>query len=177
MRRGLLATLVAFLAACQAPQQRPLPSAAAVDLARFMGDWYVIAATPTFLDARAHDAVESYRSAADGGIETTYTFRDGGFDAPLKRFTARARVRDASNAVWAMRFVWPFDADYRIAYLSDDYGQTVIARERRDYAWIMARSPTLAPEDLRRLEKLLADAGYDTARLRRIPHQSPRNSP
>ena len=38
-------------------------------------------------------------------------------------------VDRASNAVWGMQFVWPIKADYRIAYLSEDYGQTVIARE------------------------------------------------
>ena len=31
-----------------------------VDIERFMGDWYVIANIPTFLEKGAHNAVETY---------------------------------------------------------------------------------------------------------------------
>ena len=50
-------------------------------------------------------------------------------------------VDTRSNAIWTMRFIWPFEADYRIAYLSPDYSQVIIGREKRDYVWIMARTP------------------------------------
>ena len=58
-------------------------------------------------------------------------------------FVATAR----RNAVWGMQFVWPIKADYRIAYCPTDYGQTVIAREARDYVWIMARTPSIRDAD------------------------------
>jgi apolipoprotein D and lipocalin family protein len=32
-----------------------------VDLERFMGDWYVIANIPTFIEKGAHNAVEGYQ--------------------------------------------------------------------------------------------------------------------
>jgi apolipoprotein D and lipocalin family protein len=69
-----------------------------------------------------------------------------------------------------MRFVWPFLADYRIAYLSDDYKQTVIARPQRDYAWIMARTPTIAAQDYDAMVELLKQQHYDTSQLRKVPH-------
>ena len=47
-----------------------------VDLERFMGDWYVIANIPTFLEKGAHNAVETYALNDDGTIATTFTFRD-----------------------------------------------------------------------------------------------------
>jgi apolipoprotein D and lipocalin family protein len=78
-----------------------------------------------------------------------------------------------SNAVWGMQFVWPIKAAYRIAYLSDDYGQTVIAREARDYVWIMARSPSISEADYARLTAFIASMGYDTAQLRRVPQRWP----
>ena len=62
-----------------------------VDLERFMGDWYVIANIPTFLEKGAHNAVESYALNDDGTIATTFVFRDGGLVCPdLPRFTAPA---------------------------------------------------------------------------------------
>ena len=177
MRTLTLAIAAACVAACQSAPQRPLPLAAHVDLARFMGDWHVIAASPTWIDAHAFDAVESYRLAADATVETTYTFRDGGFDGPQHVYRPRGFVRDrVSNAVWDMQFVWPFRADYRIAYVSADYRQVVIAREKRDYAWIMARSPSIPEADLLRHLDLLARAGYDTKTLRRVPQRPARPS-
>jgi apolipoprotein D and lipocalin family protein len=173
MRLTLGLASLLLLAGCQSAPTRPLPLAQSVDLDRFTGDWYVIAATPTFLDEQAFDAVESYRRDADGSIATTYTFRDGGHDGPLKRYTPRGFVHEGTgNAVWGMRFVWPIRADYRIAWLAPDYSRVVIARERRDYAWIMARTPDLPGPQLDELYAFLRDNGYDTTTLRRIPHRA-----
>jgi apolipoprotein D and lipocalin family protein len=168
----ILPAVAFLLAGCGAPAHPPLALAAKVDLARFMGDWYVIASIPTFVEEGAHNAVESYRLAPDGSIEVNFTFRAGGFDGERKRYTPRGFVADpVSNAVWGMQFVWPFRSDYRIAYLAPDYSQTVIARQDRDYAWIMARTPAIAEEDYRRLSQLLASQGYDVSRLRRVPQR------
>ena len=51
----------------------PIHTVDSVDLERFMGDWYVIANIPTFIEKNAYNAVESYRLAEDGTIETTFT--------------------------------------------------------------------------------------------------------
>ncbi len=49
-----------LLAACETMPDPTLPLAEDVDLQRFMGDWYVIANIPTFLEKGAHNAVETY---------------------------------------------------------------------------------------------------------------------
>jgi apolipoprotein D and lipocalin family protein len=137
-----------------------------------MGDWYVIANIPTFIEKGAHNAVESYRLEPDGTIATTFTFREGSFGGPLKRYTPTGFVLDKeSNAVWGMRFIWPIKADYRIAYLSPDYTQTVIAREARDYVWIMARTPSIPEADFRAILAFLGREGYDTAKIEKVPQQ------
>ena len=160
------------LAGCGAPSLPPLALADKVDLPRFMGDWYVIASIPTFIEKDAHNAIESYRLSPGGIIETTFRFRAGGFEGEPKRYEPRGFVVDtSSNAVWGMQFLWPFRSDYRIAYVAPDYSQTVIARESRDYAWIMARSPEIPDADYQRLAQLLASQGYDIARLRKVPQR------
>ena len=166
----LLAALL--VSGCQSVRQPPLALAPSVDLARFMGDWYVIANIPTFIEEGAHNAVESYRLAADGTIETTFTFRAGGFDGEPKRYTPRGYVLDrASNAVWGMQFIWPVKADYRIAYLASDYSLAVIGREKRDYVWIMARAPQIAEADYQSILQFLAGQGYDVSRIRKVPQR------
>ena len=167
-----LAALLLLAGCSAAPTRPPLPLATAVDIDRFMGDWYVIASTPTLIDREAFDAVESYRRDSDGSIATTYTFRDGGPQGEAKRYTPRGFVREGTgNAVWGMQFVWPIQADYRIAWLAPDYSRVIIARERRDYAWIMARTPVIPEAQVEEMLAFLRENGYDTATLRRIPQR------
>jgi apolipoprotein D and lipocalin family protein len=165
-----LFVLTLMLAACSATPA--IPVAEHVDLERFMGDWYVIANIPTWAEKGAHNAVESYRLDEDGSIATTFTFREDAFDGPEKVMRPRGFVRDRqSNAVWGMQFVWPIKAEYLVAYVDADYTETIIARSRRDYVWIMARTPRISPADFARLQRKVADLGYDTSKLQRVPQR------
>jgi apolipoprotein D and lipocalin family protein len=169
LRPGLI-TLTLMLTACSTSPA--IPVAERVDLERFMGDWYVIANIPTSPERGAHNAVESYRLDTDGSIATTFTFRVGAFDGPEKVMRPRGFVRDRpSNAVWGMQFVWPIKAEYLIAHVDADYTETIIARSRRDYVWIMARAPQIAEADYERLKQKVADLGYDMAKLERVPQR------
>jgi apolipoprotein D and lipocalin family protein len=168
---GIVGSALSLLG-CQTLQ--PIPTVESVDLKRFMGDWYVIASIPTFIETEAYNAVESYRLADDGTVETTFRFNKGGLDGPEKTYTPRGFIEDRrSNAVWGMQFIWPFKAEYRIIYLSEDYERTIIGRTKRDYVWIMARKPWMAEEDYARLVKFLEEQGYPPGKLRRVPHAPP----
>jgi apolipoprotein D and lipocalin family protein len=108
---------------------------------------------------------------SDGSIDTTFTFNKGALDGPPKKYTPRGFVRDAStNAVWGMQFIWPVQADYRIVYVSDRYEHTIVGREARDYVWIMARTPEITNSDYQALLAIVERQGYDTGKLRRVPH-------
>jgi apolipoprotein D and lipocalin family protein len=168
-----LSGLVGVLAGCQSSPVAPMPTVAQVDLPRFMGDWYVIANIPTFIERGAHNAVESYRIDVDGSIATTFRFRADGFDGAEKVYHPRGFVRDSSNALWGMQFVWPIKADYRITYLDADYTQTVIARQARDYVWIMARTPSISDTDYATLVRHVAALGYDVSLLQKVPQRWP----
>jgi apolipoprotein D and lipocalin family protein len=143
-----------------------------VDLDRFMGDWYVIANIPTFLEKGAHNAVETYAMNDDGTIATTFTFRDGAFDGKEKQYNPKGFIRDTgSNALWGMRFIWPIKADYRIVYLDEDYTQTIIGRQKRDFVWIMAREPNISDSDYETLLGVVESLGYDMSKVERVPQQ------
>ena len=177
MKKALVATLLIALGATalfafNANGKTPIPPVDSVDLPRFMGDWYVIANIPTFIEKGAHNAMESYRQNADGSIATTFTYRQDSFNGPLKRYEPTGFVKDTkSNAIWGMRFVWPIKADYRIVYLDPDYTQTIIGREARDYVWIMARTPSIPEADYQRLLALLGREGYDITKIRKVPQK------
>jgi len=168
----LLPILAAAAVAGCAGSQSPLQTVDHVDLERFMGDWYVIANIPTFLEKEAYNAVESYEMNADGSIATTFLFRKGGFDGKRKVHTPVGFVADTeTNAVWGMQFIWPIKADYRIVYLTDDYSQTVIARNKRDYVWVMARTPEIPDADYQAIVELIAGMGYDVDKIQKVPQR------
>ena len=168
------ALILTLGAGCSSTGLEPIRTADNIDLPRFMGDWYVISHIPTYLERDAFNAVESYRLLDDGRIATTFSFNDGNFDGPHRTFRPTGFVRDnTSNAVWGMRFIWPVKADYRIVYVDDNYRQTIIGRSKRDYVWIMARSPQVSPRDMQHLVSIIARQGYDTSKLRNIPQHWP----
>lgn len=174
---ALAAMLGAALSGC-ATNPPTIPPVATVELPRFMGDWYVIAHIPTFPERNAWNAVEHYRLDEDGRIRTTFRFREGGFDAPLETMEpVGSVVPGTNNAVWGMQFVWPIKAEYVIVALEPEYQWTMIGRSKRDYLWIMARTPTLPSADYDALVEQAKAMGYDVSKLRKVPQQWPETGP
>ena len=93
-------------------------------------------------------------------------------NGPTKIYRPRGFVRDKrTNAIWDMQFVWPLKADYRIVYLDDNYQQTIIGRNSRDYVWIMARTSTISQEDYSNLVTLVDALGYDLEEQKKATHK------
>ena len=176
---SLFLTLLVYFFGCSSVQalddknQGSMPVVDYVDLERFMGDWYVIATIPTFLEKDAYNPVETYKRDDDGTIATTFTFNKGSLDGPTKVFRPRGFVMDeTTNAIWGMQFVWPIKADYRIVYLDDNYQQTIIGRNNRDYVWIMARSSTIPEADYIALLAKINSLGYDINAVQKSIHSN-----
>ena len=177
MKQTFLALALLLTTACSASLP-PLKTNDKVDLQRFMGSWYVIASIPTFIETEAYNGVETYTLNPDGTIDTVFTFNKGGFDGPRKRYNPRGFIVDTvNNSTWGMQFVWPFKAEYLITHLNEDYTQTVIGRNKRDYVWIMARTPQIPEADYLRLVTELNGQGYDVSKLRQVPQRQPNSGP
>ncbi len=172
--RTLVLLLWLIPLAPEAADRPRLKTVEKVDLLRFMGPWYVIAAIPTSLEKEAFNAIETYRLDPNGSIATVFTFNKGAFDGPPKRYKPRGFVKDkVNNSTWGMRFIWPFKSEFLITHLNDDYSQTIISRNKRDYVWIMARTPEIPEADYQKMLEKVTEQGYDLTKLRKVPHQSP----
>ena len=171
-----LVGVAAALSACGSlsdPPRKPVSLVPNVDIPRFMGDWYVIAAIPTFLEKGAHNAKDSYRLSPDGTIATVYSHNVDGFTGPRKTYASTGYVLDKkTNAVWGQQYIWPIKADYRISYLSSDYQHVVVTRDKRDYVWIMSRTPTISEAENQRMVDVVGREGYDVSKLQRVPQAS-----
>ena len=160
-----------FITGC-ATSMKPIPLVNNVDIPKFMGDWYVIAAIPTAIEKEVYNGIENYKLNADGTIATTFTFYKGAFDGPYKKYEPKGFVRpNSNNALWGMQFIWPIKAEYRITYLDAQYQRTIIARNARDYVWIMARTPQISDAEYKELTELIKGYGYDMQKLRKVPQK------
>ena len=169
------AALVAagLLAGCQSMPREPIATVSDLDLERFMGDWYVVGNIPTFLERDAHNAVESYALEDERRVATTFRFRDGSFDGPLKVYEPTGFVSEEDAAVWGMQFIWPIRAEFLVMYVDEDYQRTIIGRSKRDYVWLMARKPNLTDAEFDELVAVVEAAGYDRSKLQRVPQRWP----
>lgn len=172
--RSLMLLFVYMLSlGCTEQGGEPMKTVPHVDIDRFMGDWYVVASIPTFVEKTAHNPVESYQRTPDGTIATTFTFNKGHFDGPLKVYKPTGFILDEeTNARWGMQFIWPWKADYRIIYLDEDYQMTIVGRAKRDHVWVMSRTPDLADHDFEKAKAFIESVGYDPSKLQRVPHQA-----
>ena len=133
-----------------------------VDLERYMGDWYVIANIPTFIEKNATNAVESYKLSSDGIIHTTFSFYKDSPEGEKKIYRPKGFVfNKESNAEWRMQFLWPFKMPFLIIELDEDYSYTVIGYPSKKYVWIMARDPQMEEKRYNLILDNLSKIGYD----------------
>lgn len=153
-------------------EERPLvPRAMAVDLARYAGPWFIIGAIPLpLVESGAHNPVETYRLAADGRIDVIFQLRKNAFNGRLKSYRTHAVVDASShNAVWKVRTVWPLMQQYVISHLEADYSAAIVARDSRDYVWILSRTPTLDDARMAAYKARITSMGYDLQKFHFYP--------
>ncbi len=166
----ILFVTLSLLTSCGSQNLKPITTVKHVDLERFMGDWYVIANIPTFIETDAFNAIENYQMNDDGSIATTFTFNQGSPDGKQKKYKPTGFIVDKdSNALWDMQFIWPFKAEYRVIYLDEDYQNTIIGRSKRDYVWLMSRQPNIGEDQYRTLMSFIEEQGYDITKVHKVP--------
>ena len=104
---------------------------------------------------------------------TNHFYNCAGFLNRTIKFVRGFVVDKVNNSTWGMQFIWPFKAEFLITHLNADYTQTVIGRNKRDYVWIMARTPQMPEADYQRLLAELTAQGYDLKKLRKVPQRWP----
>lgn len=166
--RLLLVSLIVMLVGCTSSPALKVVDDLKVD--KFMGDWYVIAHIPIFVEAEAFNAVENYTLNSNGDVDVTFSFNKSAFDGAFKKYESKAFIDEANPGQWRIQFLWPFTADFRVAYVDDKYENTVIARKARDYVWIMSRSPDISEHEMLKMKKVVESLGYDLSKLRVVPH-------
>ncbi len=142
-----------------------------VDLNRYLGRWYEIAAIPAW-----------FEKSCVGGTTATYALLPNGkievlnqcFEAGGRQKTARGEAWVADQATHAklkVSFIpwlpWNFLAgDYWIIDLGPNYEYAVIGHPSRGLGWILSRTPELPAEALPGIRKRLEQQGYDFSQFK-----------
>lgn len=172
--RGLFLAVALALGGGAAAQagDAPLDTIAALDVPRYMGVWFEIAKFPNAFQKKCvRNTRATYRLEADGGVQVTNrcALADGGISEAVG---AARQVGGARSAKLEVRFapawlafipaVW---GDYWVIDLDPDYQLVAISEPRRQYLWILSRSPRVEPGAYAALLARLARQGFDLGKL------------
>lgn len=162
MKKTIFASLVALVCAgCSSTQNINNTPVAALDLNRYLGDWYEIARFDHSFERGLEFCKANYALREDGKIAVTNT---GIKEGKNKTSNGKAKTTD-TPALLRVSFFGPFYSDYRVMMLDADYQWALIGSGSAKYLWILSRTPELPKETL---DTILAEAqrrGYDTTKL------------
>lgn len=187
-RAGALALLLATAPAWaqDRPAEPPGPAGQAVepipalDLPRYMGQWFELAKFPNRFQAKcAGDTSARYALRPDATVEVVNRCRlaDGRMDEATgvarqlgPASSPKLKVRFAPRWLSFLPFVW---GDYWVLDLDADYQLAAVGDPSREYLWILSRTPTVEPAAYDALTQRLRDQGFDVQRLQPTVHNQP----
>ena len=163
-RFRLLICVFALSAAITSANPLRAQSVPHVDLKRYAGKWYEIAAFPMFFQRQCiGDTTAEYQARPDGDIAVVNRCRtETGFDEAAGKAWA---VNGTGNGQLKVSFFWPFRSDYWVIGLDDEYQWAVVGNPNRKYLWVLSRSPQLPGDQLDRALEAAASQGFDLTQL------------
>lgn len=143
-----------------------------VDLSKYIGQWYEVASIP-----------QSFQKQCVGNTTAQYSFAEKGRikvlnscdtkDGERSVSEGRAKIEDEnSNAKLKVTFVklldwiFSFGGNYWILEIGPNYSYAIVGDPSREYAWILARTPSLDLQTLAGIEqRLRVQQQYDTSKI------------
>ena len=167
------------LAAQTPPAPEALPAVTTIpslDIPRYMGTWYEIAKFPNRFQAKCVSNTRArYLSQTDGSVQVlnSCTTADGstidalGLAQQVGNATSpKLQVRFASAWLSWLPMVW---GDYWVIDLDPDYQLAAVSDAKREYLWVLSRTPRVNPNTYTALLTRLQAQGFEVNRLETTP--------
>jgi len=162
----LMALVLVAGAAHSMASTAELKTVDSVDLERYLGTWYEIAAFPAWFQKNCTGVTAEYSLRDDGLISVINSCRRKTLEGKLKKSTGKAKIIDtSSNSKLKVSFFGPFWGPYWIIDLDENYQWAVVGVPNRKYLWILSRTPQMDEEIYDGILDRLVDQGYDPSRL------------
>lgn len=175
IKRWFLLAALFVLSSASAQTAQPLPplqAIASLDVPRYMGRWYEIAKLPNWFQRKCvADTSATYRLLADGRVEVLNQCRNQGgeMDQALgaarqigPATSAKLQVRFAPSWLSVLPIVW---GDYWVIDLDERYELVAISEPKRQYLWILSRTPQVDEARYAALLARLQAMGIDVGKL------------
>lgn len=144
----------------------------ALDVARYLGTWYEIAKFPNRFQRKCASGTRAdYRLHGDGRLQVSNRCRTVNGEM-IEAIGVARQIGSATSAKLEVRFapawlswlplVW---GDYWVIDLDDRYELVAVSAPKRDYLWILARTPRVSPERYAALLDRLQGMGFDLDKL------------
>ena len=144
-------------------KNKPLSTVQYVELDKYLGKWYEIAAIPQNFEQGCSHSTAEYSLNDDGTIKVINTcVKDG----KIKVSKGKATVVDTkTNAKLTVQFRWPFKGRYWIIGLAHDYSYALVGHPNRKYLWVLGRKPDMDNQTYNYLITLAANKGFDVREI------------
>ena len=156
--------------------QSPVKTVASVDLKRYSGKWYEIARYPNkFQKDCVGNTMATYTLKEKGKIEVLNqclekdgTMKDAKGDGKIvdKTTNAKLEVRFAPGILSFIPGVW---GDYWIIDLDENYQYAAVGDPKREYLWILSRTPKLNDAAYQNILRRIETMGFNPAKLIKTP--------
>lgn len=153
-------------------QQGALRPISSLNVGRYMGSWFEIAKYPNrFQKKCTGGATADYSLMPDGKVQVMNRCRVAGGDLVEALGVARQlgpgtspklEVRFAPAWLSFLPFVW---GDYWVIELDNDYQLAAVSEPKREYLWILSRTPQVDSVRYGALLNKLREKGFDPERL------------
>ncbi len=177
----LTASAILLASACAwAQPAAPLQSIPVLNVPKYLGRWYEIAKFPNrFQKKCASDTSADYSLQPDGSLRVLNQCRqqNGAMEQAIgaarqigAASSARLEVRFAPAWLSFLPFVW---GDYWVVDLDDAYELAAVSEPRREYLWILSRTPTVDAARYAALLERLGTMGLDVGKLEKTVVHKP----
>ncbi|WP_216272187.1 lipocalin family protein [Polynucleobacter sp. AM-25C3] len=172
---SILGLLLICLGSSQAIAQQgdqAVKTIATLDVSRYLGTWYEIAKFPNWFQKKCVGNTKAvYTAKADGNLRVLNSCKTssgeiseaeglarqiGGKDSP------KLEVRFAPEWLSFLPLVW---GDYWVIDLDPQYQVAAVSDPKREYLWVLSRTPQLDPKAYEDLLQRLKQQQFDIQKL------------
>ncbi|HRH56010.1 MAG TPA: lipocalin family protein [Chitinophagales bacterium] len=170
MKKILLISIVALLSSgCIPTNLTPINTVSTeIDLNRYLGKWYQIAALPQFFSFNAKCVTAEYSLNSDGSVKVVnkQITQNG---APQEIIGKATVEPNSGNAKLRVGFFGqqPTASNYWIVEIADDYSYAVVSDPNKVTWWILSRTPQMDETKVQEIIDRWAGYGINMSLLQR----------
>jgi apolipoprotein D and lipocalin family protein len=171
--------LMAYSVSLHAQALPPVQTIASLDVPRYMGTWFELAKFPNVFQRKCVGNTRAvYTLNVDNTVQVLNRCRiqDG---STIEALGQAKQMGNATSPVLKVRFapewlgwlplVW---GDYWVIDLDDQYQLAAVSDAKREYLWVLSRSPKIDQTRYAALLQRLKQQGFDVDKLQVTPQDS-----